>query len=141
MKKLEKIGEKNNVLTWFELPAKSLNRAKAFYEKILDIQMTARRDGNYCAAFFPYDPNIMQASSGRVTGTIIQMAEEVVPLKNLIYNGVIVYLNASPSIDLVLNRVIAAGGEILEEKSRIPPGWIAKIKDTEGNIIGLFAEQ
>ena len=141
MNKLEKIGEKNNVLTWFELPARSLNRAKAFYERILDIQMTIKQDGEYRAAFFPYDPTIMQASSGRVTGTIIQMTEKADPLKDLSYNGVIVYLNASPSINLVLERVIDAGGKILEEKSRIPPGWIAKIKDTEGNIIGLFAEQ
>ena len=140
MTRLEKINEKNNVLTWFEIPAQHLLRAKSFYEKLLEIKMPLRMDGDFKAAFFPYDQNSMQASSGRVTGTIIQVDPASKSFTDHSYNGVIVYLNASPSIDEVLNRVQIAGGQVLEDKNRIPPGWIAKIKDTEGNIIGLFSE-
>lgn len=138
MSNLQKINSRTNIITWFEIPALDLYRAQRFYETILDIQMPIRKDGPSEAAFFPYDPAIMQASSGRVTGSIVQYDNHNTTTPA---TGVVVYLNASPLIQTVLDKVQKAGGEIITDKFLIPPGWIAKIKDTEGNIIGLFAEQ
>jgi predicted enzyme related to lactoylglutathione lyase len=70
MQKLRKIDEHTNVLTWFEIPVTDIDRAKAFYETILDIEMVKRKDGNDEAAFFPYNPDVVQATSGRVTGVL-----------------------------------------------------------------------
>lgn len=53
MQKLKKIDASTNVLTWFEIPVTDIDRAKAFYETILDIQMVIRKDGDDESVFFP----------------------------------------------------------------------------------------
>lgn len=67
MQKLKKIDEQTNILTWFEIPVSDIDRAKTFYETILEIEMIKRADGNDEAVFFPFNPNVIQATSGRVT--------------------------------------------------------------------------
>ena len=136
MQKLKKIDEQTNVLTWFEIPVSDIDRAKTFYETILDIQMVKRADGNDEAVFFPFDPNIVQATSGRVTGVLSKTAGN-----NPSDNGTLVYINASPAIRVVLDRVEQAGGKIVAPVTKIPAGYIAVIIDTEGNKVGLHAEQ
>ena len=55
--------------------------------------------------------------------------------------GVVLYLNASPSLDAALSRVAEAGGEVVEPRTALPPGmgFYAKIRDSEGNVVGLHA--
>ena len=72
MQKLKKIDEQTNVLTWFEIPVTDIDRAKEFYETILDIEMVKRADGNDEAVFFPFHPKFVQATSGRVTPRFIK---------------------------------------------------------------------
>jgi predicted enzyme related to lactoylglutathione lyase len=136
MHKLKKIDEQTNVLTWFEIPVTDLDRAKKFYETILDIEMVKRADGNDEAVFFPFNPNIIQATSGRVTG-VLSKTERNSPS----INGTVVYINASPNIQTVLDKVEQAGGKIVATKIQIPAGFIAIIIDSEGNKVGLHAEQ
>lgn len=136
MSLLSKIDESTNVITWFELPVSDLNRAQTFYETLLDIKMVRRADGEDEAAFFPYNPAVVQATSGRVTG-VLTKSQSNRPSES----GTVVYLNASPYIQEALNRVEAAGGKILASKTQIPAGYIAIIIDTEGNKVGLHAEQ
>jgi predicted enzyme related to lactoylglutathione lyase len=56
-------------------------------------------------------------------------------------NGALVYLNATPSLDAVLARLEAAGGQIATPKIELPGdmGCFAHITDTEGNRVGLHA--
>lgn len=136
MELLKKIDKNANVLTWFEIPVADTERAKIFYETILDIEMVKRADGNDEAVFFPFDPNIVQATSGRVTG-VLSKTERNGPSGN----GTVVYINASPNIQTVLNKVEQAGGKIIAPKTLIPAGYIAIILDTEGNKVGLHAEK
>lgn len=136
MQKLKKIDEQTNILTWFEIPVSNIDRAKKFYETILDIEMVKRTDGDDEAVFFPFNPNIIQATSGRVTG-VLSKTEKNIPSSN----GTIVYINASPGIQTVLNKVEPAGGKIIVPKMTIPAGFIAIILDSEGNKVGLHAEQ
>lgn len=136
MQKLKKIDKQTNVLTWFEIPVTDLHRAKKFYEKILNIEMTIRQDGDAESAFFPFDPDVVQATSGRVTG-VLSASKRNRPSST----GTMVYINASPSIDDVLNKIEPAGGKIAAPKIKIPAGFIAVILDSEGNRIGLHAEQ
>lgn len=133
---LKKIDESTNVITWFEIPVSDIDRARAFYETILDIKMTKPNVGNEEAVFFPYDPNVVQATSGRVTGILNKSATN-----SPSGNGTVVYINASPDIQTVLDRVEAAGGKIIVPRTRIPAGNIAIIMDSEGNKVGLHAEQ
>lgn len=136
MQKLKKIDEQTNIITWFEIPVKDLDRAKKFYETILNIEMVKREDGKDEGVFFPFNPNIVQATSGRVTG-VLSKTEDNTPSGN----GTVVYINASPSIQTVLDKVEQAGGKIVAPKMLIPAGYISIIMDSEGNKIGLHAEQ
>ncbi|NIG52850.1 VOC family protein [Chitinophaga sp. Cy-1792] len=135
MSLLKKIDATTNVITWFEIPVSDIASAKIFYETILDIEMTTRKDGENEAVFFPYDPAVVQATSGRVTGVLSKSSNNK-PSEN----GTTVYLNASPSLDKVLGKVIAAGGKIVLPRTPIPAGFIAIILDPEGNRVGLHAE-
>ena len=133
---LRKIDEETNILTWFEIPVSDIERAKVFYETILDIEMIKRTDGNDESVFFPYNPNVIQATSGRVTG-VLSKSERNSPSSQ----GALIYINASPSLQTVLDKVEQAGGKIIAPKMQIPPGFIAVIMDSEGNRIGLHAEK
>lgn len=137
MQKPGKIDTETNVITWFEIPVTDTQRAKKFYETILDVEMrTVQAGDNEELTFFPSDPNVIQATSGRVTGVLTKS-----PQSKPSADGTLVYLNAYPEIQLVLNRVVPAGGAILTPKHLIKAGYIAVIRDTEGNRIGLHAEQ
>ena len=136
MQKLQKIDERTNIITWFEIPVTNIDRAKKFYETILDIEMVKRVDGNDESVFFPYNPDIIQATSGRVTG-VLSKAEGNLPSDQ----GTVVYINASPVLQIVLDKVEQAGGKILTPIIEIPAGFISLIKDSEGNKIGLHAEK
>jgi len=136
MSLLKKIDEATNIITWFEIPVTEIDRAQKFYETILDIKMVKRTDGEDEAVFFPFDPNVIQATSGRVTG-ILSKSERNKPSSN----GTVIYINASPDIQTVLDKVEKAGGKIISPVIQIPPGFIALIIDSEGNKVGLHAEK
>src|SRR5690625_2894053 len=136
MNTLSKIDETTNVLTWFEIPVSDIDRAQKFYETILDITMVKKFDGPNEAVFFPYNPEVVQATSGRVTG-VLTKTEENKPSPN----GTVVYINASPRIQAVLVSVKQAGGKVLMAEVKIKPGYIASIRDSEGNTVGLHAER
>lgn len=138
MQKLQKIDENTNVLTWFEIPVVDTMRAKRFYETILDIQMVTRvfESSGETLTFFPYNADVLQASSGRVTGVLVKSANAEPSAK-----GPLIYLNASPRIDDVIDRIERAGGKLLASKTKIPPGYFAIFLDTEGNRVAIHAEQ
>jgi len=136
MQLLTKINETTNVITWFEIPVSDMDRAKKFYENILDIEMVHKTVGDEEGAFFPFNPDVIQATSGRVTG-VLSKSETNRPSAN----GTVVYINASPNIQSVLDKVEKAGGKVITPKMQIPAGFIAIIMDTEGNKVGLHAEQ
>ena len=87
------------------------------------------------ATFFPSIPGIIQATSGRVTGALIKN-ERSKPSKE----GSMVYLNAYPSIQTVIDKIESAGGKVIVPKTKIMAGYISVFIDTEGNKIALHAE-
>jgi uncharacterized protein len=136
MQNLKKINSETNILNWFEIPVTDKKRAKKFYETILNIEMVNGKDSNEESVFFPYNPKVIQATSGRVTG-VLSKTEKNSPSTN----GTLVYINASPSIQTVLGKVEQAGGKVIAPKTKIPAGFIAVIIDSEGNKVGLHAEE
>lgn len=136
MQKLRKIDEHTNVITWFEIPVLDTIRAKKFYETILDIKMQSRTIEGDELTFFPYNPNVIQATSGRVTGVLVKSAT-VKPSQD----GTLIYLNAYPDIQQVIDRIESAGGKLLVPRTQIPAGYIAIFIDSEGNKIGIHAEE
>jgi len=55
--------------------------------------------------------------------------------------GTLVYLNANPDVQIVLDRIEAAGGKIALPKTEISPehGHMAVFIDTEGNRVALHS--
>jgi uncharacterized protein len=119
-----------NALNWFELPARDLGRAQAFYEKLLGAPLRREPMGDKELAVFAYD-------EPAVGGCLIAGAGVPAPSTD----GTLVYLNAGPSLDATLARVITAGGRITTPKVQLPDGMgcFAHIADTEGNRVGLHA--
>jgi predicted enzyme related to lactoylglutathione lyase len=117
------------VITWFEIPATDLERAITFYENSLAVRM--QRDTAWPGmAIFPYEKE-RPATSGCVV-----TAKEAQPVDG----GVTIYLNCDGKLDAVLGRVVGSNGAILEAKNHIPGvGWVAQIRDSEGNRVGLHA--
>ncbi len=137
MANLKKISAQTNVITWFEIPVLNSERAKKFYETILDIEMHTQvfQETNEELTFFPSIPDVIQATSGRVTGVLTKS-----PDSKPSANGTLIYLNASPEIQTVIDRIAPAGGTVITPKTEIPAGYIAVFTDPEENRVGLHAE-
>ncbi|MEN7549445.1 VOC family protein [Rapidithrix thailandica] len=137
MQKLRKISPETNVITWFEIPVTDTQRAKTFYETILDIEMYTEfmEETNEELTFFPSEPGVIQATSGRVTGSLTKSSHSK-PSQE----GTLVYLNAAPDIQKAIDKIEPAGGKILVPKIKIKAGYICVFLDTEGNRVALHAE-
>lgn len=121
-----------NALNWFEIPATNFERAKAFYEDVLQAKMHVMdmpaMDAKY--AFFP-----AELETGGVGGGLTQGPGHV-PSQT----GTLVYLNAGDDLAGPLGRVQQAGGQILVPKTSLGPnGFMAQFLDTEGNRVALHS--
>lgn len=119
-----------NAINWFEIPCADLDRAQAFYERLLGRPMR-REDfgGEPMALFSKEDP----ATGGcLVAGPQRRTAPDA---------GVRIYLDSEPGVEAALARVAPAGGQVIDACMELPQGmgFIAHIRDTEGNTIGLHA--
>ena len=126
----EKMGSGTNALNWFEIPATDISRAKKFYEGIFEIKMEEMEMPNMKYAMFPFDP--MQ---GKVAGGLAQSAMHIPGT-----TGSIVYLNANPDLQKVLDRIEKAGGKITMPKTSIGQnGFMAFFTDSEGNNVAVHS--
>jgi uncharacterized protein len=122
-----------NAINWFEIPATDITRAQKFYEAAFAISMHSMGEMmGMKMTGFPSDP-----MSGKVSGGLVQG-----PMHTPSQNGVIVYLNANPSIQAVIDRIEPAGGKVVMPRTQISPeiGYMAFFVDTEGNRVGLHAQ-
>ena len=122
-----------NAISWFEIPATDLKRATKFYETIFDTQL------------IPMDmPEIkmrMFALTDMMSGVGGALVDSGGSHKPSATDGPLIYLNGSPDLQIVLDRVETAGGKVLMPKTEITPeyGYMALLLDTEGNRIGLHS--
>ncbi len=117
-----------SAINWFEIPVTNIERAVQFYNAVLDIQLELMGAMGATTAFFPYETDGVGGS--------LTMGDGYVPSQT----GPVVYLNGGQNLSTVLDRVAAAGGEVLLPKTGIGEnGYIAFFLDTEGNKIGLHS--
>jgi predicted enzyme related to lactoylglutathione lyase len=121
-----------NALNWFEIPAANIDRAKKFYENIFNIDMPKQEMMGMHMAFFPYDPG-----SGKTSGAVVQSEMHKPSME-----GSMVYLNANPKMDNVVERIEAAGGKMVMPKTKISDeiGHMAFFIDSEGNKVALHSQ-
>ena len=120
-----------NAIHWFEIPVVDIDRAQRFYETLLARSMRREQMGPQTLAVFPYD-------NGKGIGGAL-LKGDTAPKPGT--DGPLIYLNAEPSLDLVLARAAELGAEVLLPKLELPRdiGFIAQIVDSEGNRIGLHS--
>lgn len=121
-----------NAVSWFEIPTRDLKRAQQFYETILDIAFTPLDLDNIQMRMFPL------ADPDGVGGALVYSGEFHKPSST---DGPLIYLNANPDVQYVLEKVEKAGGKITVPKTHISPeyGSMAVIIDTEGNRIAFHS--
>ena len=122
-----------NALNWFEIPAKDITRAKKFYESIFNVQMADMPEMmGMKMTGFP-----AEMGNGKVSGALAQSQ-----MHKPSTDGAVVYLNANPSIQNVIERIEKNGGKVVMPKTQISPeiGYMAFFTDTEGNKVGLHAQ-
>ena len=111
---LQKLSAENNAINWFEIPVTDVGRSKKFYETILDIKMQTQKivETGEEMVLFPRTPDTIMALSGKVSGTLLK-SEKSKPSKE----GGLIYLNASPSIQTVIEKIESAGGKLVQPKT------------------------
>src|SRR5688572_14239880 len=121
-----------HAISWFEIPASNLERAQQFYETIFGFKMTKLDLPNIKMRMFPVSDPM------GVGGAVVDSGGFHKPSAT---DGPLIYLNANPDVQHVLNRVEKAGGKILVPKTQISSefGYMAVINDSEGNRIALHS--
>jgi uncharacterized protein len=121
-----------NAISWFEIPAMDVDRAQKFYETIFEISMTKLDLPNIKMRMFP-----LEDMTG-IGGSVVDSGGFHKPSST---DGPLIYLNANPDVQNILDKVEAAGGKILVPKTQISEefGYMAVLLDTEGNRIGLHS--
>lgn len=120
-----------NSVNWIEIPVLNFERAKEFYSKIYNFEMFETTMNSGRMGFLPMDPK-----SEGVGGAIVK-GENYVPSTT----GSKVYLNGGSDLQIILDRVMEAGGNIITPKTIITKeiGYFAVFSDTEGNHISLHS--
>lgn len=123
----------HNMVGWFEIPVKDMDRAKRFYETVFDINISLHDLGGFLMGWFPYD----EKQKG-ISGSLVKH-EMYTPSDSA---GTLIYFSCK-DLQSELDKVVAAGGEVLKGKTAIGGdyGFMGLMKDTEGNRIALHSQK
>ena len=118
-----------NIVNWFEIPAKDFKRAVSFYKAILGVEIKETELFGTKMGFFPTDGK-------NVSGAIVE-GEDYKPSMD----GVLTYLNGGSDLQTVLDKIEASNGKVIVPKTQISPemGYFGMFIDTEGNKIALHS--
>lgn len=125
-----------NPIAWFEIDVQDLDRARRFYETVLQTTLDAlpAPEGEaaaYQMLAFPSSMNGYGAAGSLVKADGVASG-----------GGATLVYFACADCAVELGRVVAAGGRVVKPKFSIGPhGHCAIVVDTEGNAIGLHSMQ
>ena len=119
------------IVNWIEIPVDDLARAKNFYENIFEFEIVDLKVGDETYACFP------NKDGDGFSGALVQY-DFTKPGRN----GPLVYLNPYDGIDKMIERILEAGGKIIQPKKEIASGFgfYAIFEDTEGNMLALQSD-
>lgn len=120
-----------NMVGWFEIPVLDMERAKAFYDKVFQIEIQVQDFAGTLMGWFPWAEGKVGASGSLIQNKAYEPSNTA---------GVLIYFS-SQDLQQELDRVIEAGGKILNQKTQISPdvGYMGVFEDTEGNRIALHS--
>ncbi|MGZ5201901.1 MAG: VOC family protein [Telluria sp.] len=125
----------NNVVGWFEIYVQDIDRARRFYEAVMQLELSNMRSPEQSEG--PLEE--MWAFPGQQNGygspgALVRMAGFTPG-----GNSVLVYFICDDCAAAAV-RAREAGGKIFKDKFSIGEhGYIALVTDTEGNLIGLHS--
>ena len=120
---------KKNPAVWFEIYVQDMNRAKKFYESVLQGKLEKLDSPGMDMWAFP-----MEMSGSGAGGALVKM--QGVPSGG---NSTLVYFGCG-DCSVEEGRVAKSGGRIHKNKFSIGQyGFISLVIDTEGNMLGLHS--
>ncbi|MAT40455.1 MAG: lactoylglutathione lyase [Ectothiorhodospiraceae bacterium] len=122
-----------HVIDWFEIPAADFDRAVKFYSTVVDEELYTQEMNGAKMAFMPFNPE-----KPGVSGAVVA-AEGYTPSAD----GLHVYFNCGEDMAPWIERIKAAGGEIVMPKTLVREdiGYIARFRDSEGNVLSLHSKK
>lgn len=126
---MEKLSASTNAINWFEIPVTDFERAKQFYETIFEVELSTVEMMGMQMAMFPSEPP-------HIGGALVKSENHVPSM-----TGAVLYLNANPDLQIILNRIEETDAEVTMPKTFIDEqtGYMAFFTDTEGNLVGLHS--
>lgn len=121
-----------NKVVHFEVPAEDLDRAKAFYSGVFGWKLDEDHDVKYImATTTTVDAQTWRPTEpGAINGGMLQ--------RNDFIKSPVITIEVE-SIDDHAKKIEEAGGSVVRGKMPVGDmGFAAYIKDTEGNVIGLW---
>lgn len=120
-----------NPVNWFEIYVQDISKAKAFYEAVFQIEMQLLDHPGVEIFAFP-----MEKGAAGAPGVIMQA-----PGCSSGAMGTTVYFSCMDCAEEAA-RAAEHGGSVFKEKSSIGEwGYIAIIKDLDGNMVGLHSQK
>jgi uncharacterized protein len=122
-----------NKVVHFEVPYDDKEKCQGFYEKVFGWQFQNIPEMNYTIAHtVEVDEKQMPKESGAINGGMFKRAEDL--------KAPVITIKVD-DINETLEKIEETGGEIVREKSDVGDmGYIAYLKDTEGNVVGLWQD-
>lgn len=112
---------------YFEMPVTDMERAIAFYQKLLDVQLTRETVDGYDMALFPFEEGKPGATGALAKGDVYRPSKD----------GAIVYFHVD-DIKATVAKAQAMGRPVLYPIKNIgAAGLVAEIEDSEGNRLAL----
>jgi uncharacterized protein len=115
-----------NSVAWFEIPVSDMKRAKVFYNAVLQTELNDQNMG-------PNDTSVFAYSGGQGVSGHIYPGKPAAK-----GTGSTIHLYVPSPLEDSLERLKAAGGEIVSGIVKIPAGRFAYCLDPDGNSLGLF---
>ena len=120
---------KRNPVGWFEIYVQDMDRAKAFYEKTLQVTLQHLPSPDLEMWAFPMLPE-----KPGCPGSLVRMQG-----RDSGVGGTIIYFTCEDCA-VEARRAAENGGRVTKEKFSIGEyGFIAFVQDTEGNMIGMHS--
>jgi len=123
-----------HLVNYIEIPTADFDRAVAFYSALYDAELPVSEQPT--AMGDPMKRAFLPRKEGGVGGALIKF-HAMQPARG----GVLVYLHGGEDLQVMLDRVEPAGGQVVVPKSIVDDtiGYFAIFVDSEGNEIALHS--
>lgn len=117
----------------FEIPADNLPRAKKFYHGVFGWELTDVPGMDYTlVTTVATSKDQKPKEPGAINGGMLKRSKD--------YQSPVIVINV-PSVDAYLKKIEKAGGKVVAPKHQVGDmGFYARVKDTEGNVIGIWQD-